>query len=71
MKYTVLLLYPDYMAETFGQETYMTTVTADNVTQAKRLAQEEVAAENKAENPADFFVLCVLTGEHDDIKDQK
>ncbi len=71
MKYTVLLLYPDYMAETFGQETYMTTVTADNVTQAKRLAQEEVAAENKAENPDDFLVLCVLAGEHDDIKDQK
>ena len=49
----------------------MTTVTADNVTQAKRLAQEEVAAENKAENPDDFFVLCVLAGEHDDIKDEK
>jgi hypothetical protein len=49
----------------------MTSVTADNVTQAKKLAQEEVAAENKVENPDDFFVLCVIAGEHDDIKDRE
>ncbi len=71
LKFTVLLLYPDYLAETFGHETYMTSVTADNVTQAKKLAQEEVAAENKVENPDDFFVLCVIAGEHDDIKDRE
>ena len=71
LKFTVLLLYPDYLAETFGHATYMTSVTADNVTQAKKLAQEEGAAKNKVENPDDFFVLCVIAGEHDDIKDRE
>jgi len=36
-----------------------------------RELQEEVAAENKVENPNDFFVLCVIAGEHDDIKDRE
>lgn len=70
MKYTVLLLYPDYTTDNFGQDTYMTSVEADSVIDAQASAQM-LAADGHCENPKpeDFFVLMVIEGEHQDIKE--
>ena len=40
-EYTVLLLYPDYIANEFGKETYLAWVTAQNPEDAVLTAQEK------------------------------
>lgn len=69
MKYTVLLLYPDYTTNNFGQETYMTCVEAESVASAQVLAQQEVAEYWEPEKFEDFAVLMVIEGDHQDIKE--
>lgn len=77
-KYTVILLYPDYVAENYGQETYMTSVEAEDPVAAVAKARSEVldAAlteadggqyESEYEDPADLFVIAVIEGEHADV----
>jgi hypothetical protein len=75
MIYTVLLLYPDYLASEFGHETYLAHVKTDNVTDAIRLAQKmatmaqyEVGVEPLEIFARDFYVLCVFEGKHNDKK---
>ena len=78
--YTVLLMYPDYASENYGEETYMTVEVAESVEDAQVQAQREVAAgyfgnytaedrEDVEDNFADFAVLMVIEGEHKDIKE--
>lgn len=71
-KFTVLLLYPDYVASNYGQETYMTSVAASDAKQAVSLARAEMR-ENQKEDVGpipddDMFVVSVIAGEHQDIK---
>ena len=79
MKYTVILLRPDYIAGTFGEDTYMTCVEADSVLAAQTSAQTEAVltdnegctAEEIEEAVAhfdDYFVIAVIAGDHQDIK---
>jgi len=67
-QYTVLLLYPDYMADNFGQDTYLALVEADSVAEAQELAREK-AAENDPDTENDFHVLATFHGWHDDVKE--
>lgn len=81
--YTVILLYPDYAAENYGEDTYMTTLEADSVADAQELAQREVAegyfsAEGLDQedtqddidtNYTDWLVIAVIAGRHPDIKE--
>jgi hypothetical protein len=74
-KFTVLLLYPDYLASDFGHETYMTSVEAENPTRAITKAQEAVTEAVTAQGgyvdtvrPDDFYCLCAIAGEHNDVK---
>ena len=68
MEFSVLLLYPDYLAEAFGQDTYFTHVTGDDVERATRAAQEEAVEGQQCEcAPADFFPLLVVQGWHPDL----
>lgn len=77
MKYTVLLLYPDYATDNFGQDTYMTCVEAESVASAQVLAQQECAGGygdsiglgDGDQRPDDFAVLMVIEGDHQDIKE--
>lgn len=70
-KYSVLLLYPDYIAETYGQDTYFTHVEADNVAGAIVMAQSEAEDSNVSRGElADFFPLLVIEGWHDDLTNQ-
>ena len=71
--YSVLLLYPDYMTDNFGQETYYTFVTAPDADAAIAAAQQEAVQVNTgegeepdAEATADFLPLLVLEGHHNE-----
>lgn len=71
MKYTVLLLRPDYIASDYGQDTYLAWVEADDVATAQVLAQREAYQadvppddddyDESAHRP-DYHVLIVVEG---------
>ena len=74
MKYSVLLLYPDYLADAYGQETYLAWVKADDVKKAQRKAQvEALRAQPYKEGirADDFFVLFVAEGHLKNLKSWK
>lgn len=66
--YSVLLLYPDYLAASYGQETYLAHVTAPSAFEATELAKEQVTEDNEDGDPDDFFVLLVCEGHIEDLK---
>lgn len=72
MKYTVLLLRPDYVADDYGQDTYQAWVEAESVTEAIRKAQLEVVIVDDPDDrfnfAADYFVLAVYLGHQADIQ---
>lgn len=74
-KFTVLLLYPDYLQEN-GDDTYQAWVEADTVQEAKELGQRQAfnqEADDAAstESPNDFSVLAVYEGHHlEDVKNR-
>ena len=57
MRWTVVLLYPDYMAETFG-DTFIDWTTADDAVEAVAKARENV----QANQPEDCRVVAVFEG---------
>jgi len=67
--YTVLLLYPDTLAETYGQETYLAHVEADDSLKASQTAQElaRLDTNEAVDDPDDFYPLIVIAGHHDDL----
>jgi len=71
LPFTVLLLYPDYIADAYGQETYLAHVVAADPAAAVLSAQREVAIDLRGTDDAvdeeDFFPLAVFAGIHDDI----
>lgn len=66
--YTVLMLYPDYATDNFGQDTYTTFVDAEHVGEAIEKAQQdalEAYQEGDLEiygEADDFHVLAVYDG---------
>ncbi len=70
--YSVLLLYPDYLATQYGEETYFMTVKAISAGDAVRKVQTEAMADNSEyygdvlddpdHNPQDFAPLLVVQG---------
>jgi hypothetical protein len=61
--YSVLLLYPDYLAIQYGEETYFIRVTADTPRQAVYLARLEAMVDNPdCQSSEDFAVLLLLEG---------
>jgi hypothetical protein len=63
-KFTVVLLYPDYMADDYGTDLYVAHVEADTPEQSVPLAQAQ-AAEYQEEfdgDPADFAMILVFEG---------
>lgn len=67
--YSVLLLYPDYIANNYGQETYFTHIEATRPADAAKFAQCQLALEfdDGGGAPDDFFVLLVIEGHHSDV----
>ncbi len=64
--YTVLVLRPDYAAQNYGQDTFLTQVAATTVLAAQRLAQREAAEADHLDSPQDYHVLLVVEGHHFD-----
>jgi hypothetical protein len=67
-RYSVLLLYPDYIAETFGQETFLAHVEAMNPGLAVGEAQRLASSCNNDNPPEDFFPLLVTLGHIEDLR---
>jgi hypothetical protein len=67
--YTVLLLYPDYTTNTFGQETYQAHVKATSALAAIRKARAWMMRDNPdtIEDHDDLFVLAVYRGHLEDL----
>lgn len=66
--YSVLLLTPDYAAETYGQETFFTHVEADRALDAVIAAQAEAVDQNVSDgSESDWYPLLVLPGWHNDL----
>ena len=67
--FTVILLRPDYVADTYGQDTYMTTVLAESRETALAKARAEVqdADDTEENDPTDYFCIAMIAGEHHDI----
>lgn len=63
-KWSVLLLYPDYSTDDYGQETYYAWVKAKNPKEAVTEAQLEAQRHNDSaiEEPSDFFPLLCIPG---------
>lgn len=73
-KYTVLLLYPDYLASNYGEDTYLAHVESDNPPNALCAAQREASSANQKDNAVDcdieltdFRPLLVAAGHLDDL----
>lgn len=69
--FSVLLLYPDYLSDNYGEETYYAHVTALNADDAIKVAQTEAAKANTAEgeefdirDAQSFAPLLVIEGHH-------
>lgn len=69
MKYTVLLLRPDYIASDYGQDTYLAWVEADDVAEAQVLAQLEAAEADREKEPSGYYTLFVAAGHLNDLKE--
>lgn len=70
-KYTVLLLLPDYMAETFGHDTYLSHVSAADAEAAVATAKKVAAEEFSVDDGDDFHVLLVAAGWVEDLAPQE
>lgn len=74
-KFTVLLLRPDYMADAFGSDTYLTNVDAAGPEEALRLAREavikcdheDVAEFHEYHDPTDYACLLLIAGDHKNL----
>lgn len=65
--FTVILLYPDYACDTYG-DTFMTSVGAKNTVAAVIAARQEAIDGVEADcDPEDFQTVAVIAGQHDDI----
>ena len=67
-KYSVLLLYPDYMADDWPFDTYYAFVKAKNVSDAVNFAQHSAVRANggyeEFESVTDFWPILCIEGHH-------
>ena len=66
-RYSVLLLVPDYAADTFGHDVFYTYVTGGSPREAIAAAQRKAVDTHayKDAQPGDFHPLLVTLGHHD------
>lgn len=61
-KYTVLFLKPDYVADTYGQDTFCAYVKASDHKHAIEEARSEACKADEQDNPDDYYCLFCATG---------
>jgi len=64
--FTVLLLYPDYIAGSFGHDTVLEYCQALNPKKAIRAVQEQFAKIHNTD-PNDWYCLACFKGKHFDL----
>jgi hypothetical protein len=69
VKYTVILLRPDYVADVFGQDTYLAHVEASVSSDAVIRAQIEANEQDDGNNSLDYYPLAVFAGHLDDLSE--
>lgn len=70
MKYSVLLLRPDTIADEFGKDTFLAWVEADTIADAQMRGQIAANDADDAEgDEQDYHVLFVTPGHLDDLKE--
>ena len=71
LEWTILLLRPDYTTDNYGQDTYLTHITAPTSGKALALARKEACGidNNGPECREDYFCLFCTTGTHADLSD--
>ena len=69
MKYTVLLLRPDYVADVFGQDTYLADVEATVSGDAIIRAQIEANEQDDGNDSLAYYPLAVFAGHLDDLSE--
>jgi len=62
LRFTVLLLYPDYLAATFGHETYLAHVLAHTALDAIRIAQRDRFIRAREGHASDWHPLACFRG---------
>lgn len=76
MKYTVVLMRPDYMTEDYGQDCYVALVWAKGLYEARSAGQKEAWEADNDDyhgegeppgSPGDYFPLVIFEG-HQDVK---
>jgi hypothetical protein len=67
MKFTVLLLRPDYGTGDYGHDTWASHVEADTPGGAVVSAQEEAAQADDCDSPDDYYPLFVAEGHLQDL----
>jgi len=68
VRYSVLLLYPDYVADAFGQETYYSFEVAATPCEALEKARRRCMKANRGINdPLDLFCLLMIHGHKHDM----
>lgn len=65
--YSALLLYPDYVAEDYGDDRLWASVEADSPAEAVQKLQQKLSEANDGAEPIDFACLVCIRGQHDDI----
>lgn len=67
LDFTVLLLYPDYIAENYGEDTYLAHVRAVDAQTACHVAQLQAheANEGESESLDDYRVQLCIAGHHE------
>lgn len=64
-KFTVVLIYPDYLASQYGEEYFISSARAKDAHEALKLVRHEACAQNDDCNePEDFGLVAVFPGEH-------
>lgn len=66
-KYTVVMMFPDYLADIYGQDSVNVPIHGENPEKAVRNAQQLVADDFENVDPNDFFVVFVCEGWHEDL----
>lgn len=71
MKYTAVIQFPEYLAESTGQDSYCTTVDALDPTDAVRQALLRVrdTHTDELQDMDDLFLSALFEGEHPDLSD--
>ena len=64
-KFTVVLIYPDYIASQYGEEYFISSARAKDAHEALKLVRHEACSQNEECNePDDFGLVAVFPGDH-------